>query len=547
MLREYTAEAPVPIGPARGSTATATVSPEGLHRCLRDVAITVDIEHEHLGDLRITLTSPEGLEIVLVSRPGLKAGRLTATFNDAAPGPLTEAIPGADGQVSGRFRPLQSLGALDNANPNGPWILTIHDEADGDEGVLRRFTLTLDDGVFRYDQAEPVAIPAPRGSTITSPVVVSGLGGAVVARMTVDVDITHSWIGDLSLLLRAPDGTAVTLFARRGRGGDDLKVTFDDRAPESVADARPPFPSPLRPEEALTTLKNHLADGTWTLEVTDHADRDGGRLNAWGIELRTHCASAPATSEFDIEVRFGGGLSPSQRSVFALAAARWSEVIIGDLPEVRVGSDTIDDVLILASGAPIDTVGQILGQAGPTHLRSGSQLPARGEMMFDTHDLDAMEADGSLIATILHEMGHVLGLGTVWKDLGLVRGSGTDDPVFIGPRAMAEYAAILGRPDPVPVPLANTGGPGTREGHWREADLGSELMTGFANPGAEPLSRLTIAALEDMGYEVRYEAADVFTLGALMSFVGAGPHPAVRCGIARRPEAVTLDPEGDAG
>ena len=33
--------------------------------------------------------------------------------------------------------------------------------------------------------------------------------------------------------------------------------------------------------------------------------------------------------------------------------------------------------------------------------------------------------------------------------------------------------------------------------------FGNELMTGFLNAGRNPLSRLTIAALQDMGYEVR--------------------------------------------
>jgi hypothetical protein len=133
-------------------------------------------------------------------------------------------------------------------------------------------------------------------------------------------------------------------------------------------------------------------------------------------------------------------------------------------------------------------------------------------MSFDSTDLAQMEADGSLVSVIVHEMGHVLGFGTIFDRLGLIRGSGGPDPVFIGPGAMLEYAALRGGMPEEPVPLANVGGPGTRDGHWREATFANELMTGFLNVGANPISRMTIAAFEDLGYSVDYEPADPYQL-----------------------------------
>jgi predicted Zn-dependent protease len=121
------------------------------------------------------------------------------------------------------------------------------------------------------------------------------------------------------------------------------------------------------------------------------------------------------TSPFSIDVRFLGGLSPAQQAAFANAAQRWAQVITGDLPPDIVDGHTIDDVLIEAEGVPIDGPGRTLGQAGPTHVRLGSLLPVKGIMSFDTADLDRMEADGSLTDVILHEMGHVLGFGTLCK------------------------------------------------------------------------------------------------------------------------------------
>jgi hypothetical protein len=226
--------------------------------------------------------------------------------------------------------------------------------------------------------------------------------------------------------------------------------------------------------------------------------------------------NTPIKSVFSIRVRFLEGLTEAQQEVFASAAGRWSQVIIGDLPSVRVNGEVVDDVVIEARGVNIDGRGRILGQAGPTVLRPGTFLPAWGLMSFDTADLARMEADGSLVDVIIHEMGHVLGIGTIWRRLGLLNGAGTINPIFVGENAMREYATLSGANAPTPVPVANTGGPGTRDGHWRESVLGNELMTGFLDAGVNPISRLTVAALQDMGYEINYDAADPFVLpGAL--------------------------------
>jgi hypothetical protein len=155
----------------------------------------------------------------------------------------------------------------------------------------------------------------------------------------------------------------------------------------------------------------------------------------------------------------------------------------------------------------------ILGQAGPLDLRPGSFLPATGIMSFDSADLAQMESDGSLVSVVIHEMAHVLGFGTIFDRVGLITGAGGDDPEFTGSNAIREYAALLGpQARPRGVPLANVGGPGTRDGHWREEVFANELMTGFLDRGPNPVSRVTVGAFEDLGYSVDYERADAYRL-----------------------------------
>jgi leishmanolysin len=232
-------------------------------------------------------------------------------------------------------------------------------------------------------------------------------------------------------------------------------------------------------------------------------------------------------SPFTITVRFLGGLTETQMGAFAAAADRWAEVIVGDLPDIEVDGEMIDDVLILAQGQDIDGTGSILGQAGPTHARQapdGTLLtPCKGQMAFDTADLATMESQGTLPDVILHEMGHVLGVGSLWRLMNLVDLSDPANPVFTGANAMAEYGRLFGDGgSPRPVPVENTGGPGTIFAHWRESVFGNELMTGFVGNATNPLSRVTVACLQDMGYQVDLDAADSYELPDVLALADRG-------------------------
>ncbi len=219
-------------------------------------------------------------------------------------------------------------------------------------------------------------------------------------------------------------------------------------------------------------------------------------------------ASASLGTTFDIVISYGG--DPAYQAAFDAAAARWEQIITADIPDVASSPwGFIDDLLIDASVVAIDGAGQILAQAGPDDFRSGSSLPDHGIMRFDSADVAQMAANGTLTAVIMHEMGHVLGLGTLWQNLGLRNGYN-----YTGAHALAEYRALTGNPNATSIPLETNGGSGTAGSHWSEAVFNAELMTGYVESAGTfmPISRLTIGALEDLGYSVNYGAADPFSL-----------------------------------
>ncbi len=203
-------------------------------------------------------------------------------------------------------------------------------------------------------------------------------------------------------------------------------------------------------------------------------------------------------------------MTAEQARVFKQAAERWQQVIVGDLPDVETAPGSgisIDDISLVAFVEPIDGPGGTLGQAGPDIIRANG-LPLTAHMQFDVVDLVAMEADGTLFSVVLHEMGHALGIGTLWSRHDLIDLNGTINATYVGPKGVAAFNAISGLQPRTSFPIETDGGPGTAFAHWDDEMMQTELMTGFSGPGNYmPISLVTVGSLEDMGYIVNYAAA----------------------------------------
>ena len=220
-------------------------------------------------------------------------------------------------------------------------------------------------------------------------------------------------------------------------------------------------------------------------------------------------------STFDIQIRYSG--DSSYLGAFQAAADRWEQIIVADLPDVNSSNfGFIDDLLIDVSVVSIDGRSGILGHAGPDWIRSNSKLPYHGVMQFDSADMAWMLSSGVLAGTVLHEMGHVLGIGTLWNLFNLI------DPnthKYFGSQALSEYRILIGDGSATFIPLEDGGGPGTANGHWDEEIFDKEIMTGYVeSPGTPmPLSRMTIAALADLGYSVNLTAAEPYSVQSAMA------------------------------
>lgn len=213
-------------------------------------------------------------------------------------------------------------------------------------------------------------------------------------------------------------------------------------------------------------------------------------------------------SRFNIALSYTG--DSAYLTYFQQARSLWENVITGDLPT----ANGIDDLQITASVSSIDGAGGVLGQASPSSLRASSRLPVAGSMQFDSADVAGMVSNGTFLRVVLHEMGHVLGIGSLWSSFGLNTTLGR----YTGAHGIATYRSMSGgNSSATYVPLETTGGSGTQNVHWSESTFNSELMTGYAETGSMPLSVLTIAALHDLGYQVNYSAAETYSVGQLLA------------------------------
>lgn len=272
--------------------------------------------------------------------------------------------------------------------------------------------------------------------------------------------------------------------------------------------------------------------GSWTLGAapgTNTLDASGNGVSLNGAPITFTVNAAAPVSNFNITLQFLTSATPAQQTAFANAKARWEGAITGDLQDIDVtgtpacdgtaSTGIVDDVLILIKLEPIDGVGQILGSAGPCIIRSTSRLTAIGVMRFDTADLAALEGNGSLSDVILHEMGHVLGYGTLWDQpqFNFLVGACSTTPTFIGPNAVAAFTGANGGAG-TSIPVENFPGTppscnnGTRDAHWEEDVFRSEIMTGFISGTLRPLSLTSIESLKDLGYVTNPAVADPFNL-----------------------------------
>lgn len=235
--------------------------------------------------------------------------------------------------------------------------------------------------------------------------------------------------------------------------------------------------------------------------------------------FRTWVVPAPDPGAFNIELIFGPGFTEEAKAEIRRAAKRWTEVVVGDLPDVPVDGEgpeyctnraptprltgVVDDLLIYMHMRPGD--GRAIGSATECSRREESGLAIIGANWF-SDVFHSPPHSYTFHGTAMHEIGHVLGIGD-WeiKDWD-------NDPHFPGPLAVAAFDAAGGEGyagAKVPVEDQATLGGGGKWIHWRRRVMPDDVMS---LGSGKLVTAITVQALADLGHEVDVSKADPYTL-----------------------------------
>ena len=148
-------------------------------------------------------------------------------------------------------------------------------EWDRSDSGLRIANITIPGEIIRFEvgQMPPIInqtvtadllIPDYQPLGITSPLEIRQQGN--IKKITVNVDIIHTYIGDLRVELEAPSGQVAMLHNQTGGSQRDLQAIYSS-------------------DDSLSMLIGESIQGTWKLHVKDLLRRDTGRLNQWKFEI----------------------------------------------------------------------------------------------------------------------------------------------------------------------------------------------------------------------------------------------------------------------
>ena len=397
----------------------------------------------------------------------------------------------------------------------------------------------------------------------------------------------------LVVLLASCERTAMKPEAQK-----DMKTWFADRGIAIDSDDPPPEQA-AKPADEARLLGDVTGNGTvslwdlralWECLISGDAphwydmdlldiDRDGDadwndlklmgeylsdpeRGNLYGIGL-------PPERPFDIELVFadGHGFSQEHQALLEQAAAVWENIITADIEDWPAfwgevldtddyewwpGSDRerlfgrihitgdVDDVQVHVT---TDTLSSVSGYASSLSVRGDTYIPLSGYVVLSGPML-ASEPDEVILNVMLHELGHVLGIGG-WKWDELLELPSWDHPgrdtYFSGQAARAAFLAAGGYFRRQGVPVANRGQ--SRDAHWRGSHVPNELMATdvAADVLSPPLSAITAQALADLGYEVDPDRAEPYQIPSGSAKVVAG-EPRWRCGVGREERAMVPPP-----
>ncbi|MEM7159091.1 MAG: proprotein convertase P-domain-containing protein [Myxococcota bacterium] len=108
--------------------------------------------------------------------------------------------------------------------------------------------------------------------------------GGTVTDVDVEVDLDHTWIGDLTMSVTGA-GSSVTVFAAQCGNVDNLHKTFDDESGIAIDCVNTNSNLVVQPNSPLSGFDGGTVSADWTLQIVDGAGSDLGTLTQWCVTV----------------------------------------------------------------------------------------------------------------------------------------------------------------------------------------------------------------------------------------------------------------------
>ena len=155
------------------------------------------------------------------------------------------------------------------------------------------YSITTECTTYSSGQNLNLPIPDNTGATLLNSINVGD--SEIIDYISVNVDLDHSYVSDLTIQLNHPDGTIFSsLWSKECFDENNLNITFKDGNP-SIVCAEPTVGN-YSPSTPLSVFSGLNSSGNWSISLNDNGVEDIGILNDWSIEI---CTST--TTVLDVE------------------------------------------------------------------------------------------------------------------------------------------------------------------------------------------------------------------------------------------------------
>ncbi len=130
----------------------------------------------------------------------------------------------------------------------------------------------------------PIEILSNSANTITSAIEVTEYLQIEDVNV-LNLDISHTYVEELSISLLSPEGVEVLLMSSRCGSTDDILLSFDSDTHQSTIPCPATQGDTYKPSQSLTAFNGVLSKGIWQLKIVDAKENFGGTLNAWTLQV----------------------------------------------------------------------------------------------------------------------------------------------------------------------------------------------------------------------------------------------------------------------